>query len=149
MSSASTGIFRGFSHVLAAIFNNRSEFERAWQTYRPAPNAAQSVQGRWLGEWVSQANGHHGELKCLLSRISENQLDGIFLASFWRFLRVGYGVRLSVTKAGNAFKLKGESDLGTLAGGIYTYEGEVNLTEFNCTYRCKYDHGLFRLKRLE
>jgi len=149
MSSPSTGIFRGFSHVLAAVFNKRAEFERAWRAYKPPPNATQTIQGRWLGEWVSEATGHRGELKCLLSRISEDQLDAIFLATFWRFLRVGYGVRLSATATREGFRLKGESDLGTLAGGIYTYEGEVNLTDFNCSYRCKYDHGVFRMKRLD
>jgi hypothetical protein len=35
-----------------------------------------------------------------------------------------------------------------LAGGIYEYEGELNQVRFECTYRCKYDHGTFRLKPL-
>jgi hypothetical protein len=38
--------------------------------------------------------------------------------------------------------------LGQLAGGIYHYEGEAGGTEFNCTYRCAYDHGPFYLQRL-
>ena len=145
----SIGVFRGFSHVLAAVFNNRAQFERAWQSYKAPLNATQTVQGRWLGEWVSEVNAHHGELKCLLSKIGADQLEATFLAVFWRFLRVGYGVPLNATPTGEGFRLKGESDLGALAGGIYTYEGEVTLTAFNCSYRCKYDHGLFRMKRLD
>ena len=141
--------FRGFSHLLAAVFNNRSHFQRAWRAYMPAPDAMQTIQGRWQGEWVSEDTGHRGELKCLLSRISADQLDATFLATFGRFLRVGYGVQLSATATGESLRLKGESDLGMLAGGVYEYEGEVNLTEFKCSYRCKYDHGIFRMKRLD
>jgi hypothetical protein len=148
MSSA-PNLFRGFSHLLAAVFNDRSQFERAWHEYKPATNAKQSIEGRWQGEWVSQANGHHGALRCLLSQINSEQLDAAFLATFGGFLRVGYGVRLVATATAQGFRLKGESDLGKLAGGIYQYEGEVNLTEFKCTYRCKYDHGVFNLHRLD
>jgi len=149
MSLDSIGIFRGLSHVLAAVFNNRSAFERAWRTYSPQGNGTPSIHGRWQGEWVSEVSGHHGELKCLLSPITTDQLNAVFLASFLRWLRVGYGVLLEATESGHGFRLKWESDLGALAGGIYQYEGEVNLMEFNCSYRCKYDHGLFRLKRLD
>jgi hypothetical protein len=149
MSLVSTGIFRGFSHILAALFNNRSRFERAWRDYQPAADALKSIAGRWQGEWISETTRHRGELKCLLSRPDAEQLEAIFLAAFWRFLRVGYGVRLSATATGGGFRLKGHSDLGALAGGIYQYEGEVNLAQFNCSYRCKYDNGLFQLKRVD
>jgi hypothetical protein len=142
-------MFRGLSHLLAAVFNNRSQFERAWRAYAPGANGLQKVYGRWQGEWVSEATRHHGELKCLLSKSSVEDLEATFLAGFWRFLRVGYGVRLRGTASGEGFRIKGESDLGTLAGGIYQYEGEVNSTEFNCNYRCKYDHGAFRMKRAD
>jgi hypothetical protein len=149
MSLFPANVFRGFSHLLEAVFNNRSQFERAWHAYQSAANPGQTIQGRWQGEWVSEANGHRGELKCLLSRIGADQLEAVFLARFGGFLRVGYGVRLSATANGEGFRLKGESDLGTLAGGVYQYEGEVGPTEFTCRYRCKYDHGRFDLKRVD
>ena len=38
------------------------------------------------------------------------------------------------------------ADLGPLAGGIYHYQGEAGELEFVCTYKCKYDHGIFRMK---
>jgi hypothetical protein len=42
-------------------------------------------------------------------------------------------------------KLEGDADLGPLAGGIYHYQGQADETEFVCVYRCKYDHGTFRM----
>lgn len=50
---------------------------------------------------------------------------------------------------GDSLPLKGEADLGMLAGGIYTYEGQLNSERFECTYRCKYDHETFHLKPLK
>jgi len=35
-----------------------------------------------------------------------------------------------------------------LADGIYEHEAELNQDRFECTYRCKYDQGTFRLKPL-
>ena len=87
MSLASIPLFRGFSHALAALFNDRSVIERAWQEYKPLAEGARTVQGRWLGEWLSETNGHFGELKCLLIRVSPSQLEAKFLATFRRFLR--------------------------------------------------------------
>jgi hypothetical protein len=37
-------------------------------------------------------------------------------------------------------------DIGKLAGGIYSYEGEAKEKEFNRMDRCKYDHGVFHLR---
>jgi len=149
MSLASIRLFRGFSHALAALFNNRSAIEHAWQEYKPAAEDPQTVQGRWLGEWVSETNGHCGELKCLLIRVSPGQLEAKFLATFRRFLRVGYSALLDAVETDTGFRLKGQFDLGALAGGIYHYEGEITPAEFKCAYRCGYDHGIFRMKRLD
>jgi hypothetical protein len=149
MNLASIGIFRSFSHILAAIFNNRAEFERAWRDYKPTTGAARNIEGRWLGEWVSDETGHSGELKCLLSRVRPNELEAKFLATFRGFFRVGYGACLGAEEMREGFRLRGQSDLGSLAGGIYYYEGEVTPGEFKCTYRGEYDQGIFRLKRLD
>ncbi len=69
----------------------------------------------------------------------------MFYAVYARFLSVAYSVVLQGHEAGGKLKLEGEADLGKLAGGIYRYEGEADQAAFNCKYRCKYDHGTFRL----
>src|SRR5436190_16546892 len=119
MSLASIKLFRGLSHVLAALFNSRAEFVRAWQAYRPPAQEAESVQGRWVGDWVSEVSGHHGELKCLLTMIGPGQLEAKFLGTFRRFLRVAYAARLNAKEIPGGFQLKGQNDLGSLAGGTY------------------------------
>jgi hypothetical protein len=149
MGLASIGVVRSISHILAALFNKRSQFERAWREYKPAPEANGSIEGRWLGQWASEKTRHCGELKCLLCSVRPDQLDAKFLATFRGIFRVGYGVCLGSEETHEGFRLKGESDLGTLAGGVYLYEGEVTRDEFKCHYRSEEDHGVFTLKRLD
>ena len=47
----------------------------------------------------------------------------------------------------SAWEVNGEADLGKLAGGTYYYEGRITPTHFPSTYRSKYDHGSFELRR--
>ncbi len=147
MIPAPKNLFRSLSHLLAALFNNRLRFERQWQEYQPSAMSANSIEGRWEGEWISEVNGHHGGLRCILSRTGAGDYHADFHATYSKVLRVCYSVDLSVREANGRFLLKGEANLGRLAGGIYYYEGEATPAEFKCSYRCKYDHGTFHMTR--
>lgn len=138
-------MFRSLSHLLAALFNDRSRFDRQWREYRPAAGA-KDVQGRWQGEWISEANGHRGELKCILTLTAPGQYNAVFHAVFAKALRVCYTAPLHARRAGEKVELEGETDIGRLAGGIYHYKGEATPEEFKCTYRNAYDHGIFTMK---
>jgi HEAT repeat protein len=145
----SVGIIRKISHVLAALVNNASDFKRHWNQDTPPPAVANGLQGRWQGEWISEANGHRGALRCLLTRSAAGDYSAAFHAVYARILRVSYVVPLHGQWSDGTLKLEGEADLGPLAGGIYRYQGQAAETEFVCTYRCKYDHGAFRMKPAE
>jgi hypothetical protein len=137
------GILRNISHVLAGLFNDRADFQRRWEeavrTGAPQP---------WAGEWVSEVNGHRGELKCLLTQTAPGKFDAAFYAVFARLLKVSYHVPLQGRQTEGVLKLEGQTDLGKLAGGIYHYEGEMDEASLRCTYRCAYDHGVFHLTPL-
>jgi hypothetical protein len=132
-------VLRSISHILATLFTNRGAFHRQWKN----PEAAE----RWEGDWLSEANGHHGALKCLLTRKPDGDYQAFFHAVYARFLTVCYRVELHGERIGDKLKLEGETDLGALSGGVYQYNGEADDKSFHCTYRCKYDHGVFRLER--
>jgi hypothetical protein len=70
-----------------------------------------------------------------------------FYAAYSWLFRVGYITDLNAQPKDGGTHLKGEHDLGSLAGGIYRCEGEVKGDGFECRYSCKYDYGIFRLKR--
>ena len=140
---------RLISHMLGALFNSRAAFLEQWRQYETAAKRPQAVAGRWIGEWISQLSGHHGELKCVLSQISPAVYRAYFYATFSRFFRVGYVTDLNAAQVDGQTRLEGEQDLGALAGGIYRCEGAVTGTHFECRYSCKYDQGIFRLTRLD
>jgi len=135
-------IFRGIGHALAAITTNCSEFTSAWDNHAEC----KEIEGRWRGKWISEVNGHHGVLRCVLRQTDNDRLSAIFHAEYSRFLRVCYAVELRQIRSGDRFQLVGEADLGGLAGGVYRYEGELSQNHFVCNYSCRYDRGRFDLK---
>ena len=148
MSNARPNPLRMLSHALAALFNSRSAFLQQWRRYENQPPGTPGLAGRWVGEWISEANGHHGELKCVLEPVSPIVYRAHFYASFGKVFRVGYATDLKSEQSSERILLKGEEDLGALAGGIYRCEGEMSGNQLQCRYSCKYDHGVFRLQRL-
>lgn len=140
-------LIRSLSHLLAAFTSNCAHFQRAWQGDGAERDGAERV-GRWQGEWVSSANGHRGQLRCVLTGLETQDTRACFYATYARLLRVCYCVPLAVERSADQFHLQGETDLGKLAGGIYRYQGELTDQEFLLTYRCRYDHGTFRLHRV-
>jgi HEAT repeats len=139
-------MLRKISHVLAALVNNASDFKRSWNQDTPPPSAANGLQGRWQGEWISEVNGHRGALRCVLTRGEAGDYKAAFHAVYAKTLRVCYTVPLHGQWNDGKLKLDGDADLGPLAGGVYSYKGDASETEFICLYKCKYDHGTFRMK---
>ncbi len=135
-------VLRSLSHTLAALTANGGAFRAAWE--RAALDSAAGA--RWQGEWRSQVNGHHGALRCVLRQVAAAEFEANFHARYARFLRVCYTTRLRATPFGDGWRLEGESDLGGLAGGVYTYRGELGRDRFTCSYHCLYDHGVFDLQ---
>ncbi|MSU58222.1 MAG: hypothetical protein EXS35_08585 [Pedosphaera sp.] len=148
-------------HVLVRILRSRrfiagccalllcgcSTFNRDWQRAAAQPAPPDSIAGRWEGRWVSEANGHSGDLRCLMTPATNDVYHARFRATYARVLKFGYTVPLAVQPHFDGWEFNGEANLGKLAGGIYYYEGRASLTNFTSTYRSKYDHGVFELAR--
>lgn len=107
------------------------------------------MEGRWEGRWVSEVNGHHGKLRCLLWRGNQEWFEARFRATYGGIFRFSYAVPLTLQAHDAGWELSGEANLGKLAGGNYYYEGRIAPTNFIATYRSKYDHGRFELHRPE
>jgi len=109
----------------------------------------QSIEGRWEGKWLSDVNGHTGQLRCLLFRETDSRYQARFRATYWKVFRFSYAVSLQFEQQETNWQFTGDEDLGKLAGGIYHYDGQVTRTNFFSTYWSKYDHGTFQLRRPE
>jgi hypothetical protein len=127
-----------------------STFNRDWKRASATLPPAHDLDGRWEGYWLSERNGHHGRLQCLVSRLEDGSYRARFKATYWKCFRFGYAVNLSVAREPTgAFNFQGEADLGWWGGGVYHYNGHATPGDFVSTYKSEYDHGTFRMARPE
>jgi hypothetical protein len=125
-----------------------STFRQDWESSRCYSPPQQSIEGCWEGTWESAVNGHHGTLRAIVSRYDDNNYHARFHATFLRVLPYEFDTPLSVTQSDNVITLNGQTDLGWLAGGVFTYEGQADEHELNCNYCAAKDHGSFHLRRV-
>ena|SRR5688572_30443721 len=132
-------------HKLAPLTANCRDFTKRWE--EAAGLDANSVSGRWSGEWISEASGHRGPLQGVLSVVSPGLWHLAFRAKYSGVFRACYSTDFTVAQADGRWTFTGRQDLGTLAGGEYEYNGHATLTEMVCRYKAAADHGEFRLRR--
>jgi hypothetical protein len=136
--------------TLAMAATGCSTFNSDWKRASATTATAHDIDGRWEGSWLSDRNGHHGGLRCLVSRLDDRSYRARFKATYWKFLRFSYTVNLQATREPSGlFNFQGEANLGWWGGGVYHYDGHATPTNFFSTYRSKYDHGTFRMARPE
>ena len=124
-----------------------STFNHEWNRAANQPIAANDLQGRWQGVWVSDVNHHTDSLRCIITRKDDGAYRARFRAKYHQVFTFGYTVPLKVEPATNGFTFSGQANLGWLAGGLYHYEGHADATNYFSTYSCKYDHGTFQMTR--
>jgi hypothetical protein len=132
-----------------------SSFNREWREGAVRPSPTSALAGRWQGSWQSEVNGHHGALRALITAANDNHHEVKFDAAFkhWATLFItihaDYTVRMETSPATNGVTFRGSEDLGWLSGGVYTYEGRADGTNFFSTYDSKYDRGTFQMRRAD
>ena len=141
--------------VIAALtFTGCSAFNYEWRQAVNKPAVTNDINGRWEGRWVSKASGHQDKMRALISKADTNHYDVKFHAAYqsetFKFITVhfGYTVRMEAMAGTNgSVAFRGSENLGPLAGGVYTYEGYADPTNFCSAYDSKYDRGTFEMKR--
>ena len=133
--------------LLAFGASGCSTFNHDWKAAATSPTPAGDLQGRWQGVWQSDVNHHTGKLRCLLTRIGDNQYRARYHATYSKIMTFTYAVDLSVEPKDATFAIGGAANLGWLAGGEYRYAGTVTPTNFFSTYESRYDHGTFQMSR--
>ena len=126
-----------------------SSFNRQWNKVEEARVTPDSMEGRWQGRWVSDANGHNGKLLCIVSRRDEGDYAARFRATYLKILRFSYTLPMKVEPQDGGWQFHGEENLGKMAGGVYRYEGKATPTNFHSIYHSTYDHGVFEMERPE
>jgi predicted small secreted protein len=124
-----------------------STYNRDWQHAADSTTPPGSVEGAWIGDWKSEANSHHGELKCIMTHATNSVYRARFRATYGKMLRYSYAATLQMQPHDIGYEFDGEANLGKLAGGRYYYEGRATATNIVSSYKSKYDHGIFELHR--
>lgn len=132
---------------VAAAFTGCSSFHKEWKAATRQPIPQNSIEGPWAGEWRSDANGHHGSLRCVVTKKSDSTYRAHYRAHFMKVFRYTYAATLHGTEENGMVRLQGEADLGKLAGGVYKYEGTATPTDLHSTYASKHDHGNYQMQR--
>jgi hypothetical protein len=133
---------------LAILTTGCRSFHRGWKAATAASPPASDISGPWDGSWLSDVNGHHGRLRCLVTRLDERHYRARYKATYRKILRFGYTVDMEIARPLNdRFQFNGKADLGWWGGGIYHYDGYATTTNLFSTYNSKYDHGTFQMKR--
>jgi len=139
-----------FSFALPAgllLAGGCTTFDHDWTKTAARPVPTGSLLGRWEGTWLSEVNGHNGNLRCVITQNRDGTYQARFHAIYQKVLGFGYTVQLNVTETNGGFQFSGKANLGWWAGGVYHYEGQAQATRFFSTYRCKSDHGTFQMTR--
>ena len=140
---------RGFAMILLVLLllaSGCSSFNSDWRKASQVEWLASDLAGRWEGSWKSEANGHHGRLRCLVTKRKEGEYEARFRANYLKILSFSYVVSLEAKREGDVFKFEGSADLGAF-GGIYRYEGRAGSTNFFSTYVSAHDHGTFEMSK--
>jgi hypothetical protein len=133
--------------LLLPLLAGCSGFGREWKAAARLPAGADSIAGRWEGTWRSDANGHRGRLRCIMTPQDGSVVEARFRATYAGILSFGYTAPLTVTNEAGVWRFTGEADLGKLAGGVYRYDGTASPTQFHSIYRAQSDHGVFEMQR--
>lgn len=134
--------------ALVMAVSGCSSFRRSWRQAVSTPPPANDISGAWEGSWRSDVNGHHGRLRCIVTRLDAGRYRARYKATYWTIMRFSYTVdMLAEPSSGNTVQIRGEADLGWWGGGVYHYAGQASPTNFFSTYNSKYDHGIFQMAR--
>lgn len=125
-----------------------SSFNRDWNALAETESSATGIEGRWEGTWLSDANAHHGGLRCIIASDENGIIQARYRATYAWLLRFEYTVPMTVQREGETWRFSGEADLGSLAGGHYEYNGTVQGDAFHSTYSSAGDHGTFEMTRV-
>lgn len=140
---------QGVALALLLTATGCSSFNREWRQAAKQPHPANDITGRWEGRWISEVSGHNNKLQALVNPVDAGHYDVKFHAAYkkWITVHFGYTVRMEARPTGSGVAFHGSEDLGTLAGGIYTYDGHADATNLFSTYKSKYDSGQFEMER--
>ncbi len=126
-----------------------SRFEKNWKLAGQEDFPETELTGRWMGTWTSEADGHNGDLRCLIRKLDNSAYQAEFRSTFGGVFRFDHTVTLYAVNLRGMWTFEGSEDLGMFAGGMYTYKGKAGQNKFFSTYKSRGDEGTFEMYRVK
>jgi hypothetical protein len=130
-----------------------SAADRDWADAERLPRAADLGNTRWSGTWHSDASGHEGTLRCIITPRADSGYDAHYYATFGWFIfgfSFEYILPMTIEKDDGGWRFRGSAVLDYwIQGGPYEYEGRADEEHFAASYNAGFDRGIFRMKRVK
>ena len=142
------------------VFASCSNFDYRWATtpMAPAANPSAPADGKWEGDWQSDATDYHGHMQAIIlhttqSISSDGKIVQQYQASFRlrTFAEVGFTeftMTLNATRLDDGrIHFEGKKDMGYFFGGITKLDGFVfpDKDELYCDYNNNKDSGTYKM----
>ena len=113
----------------------------------PSSQPAELMAGQWEGTWSNTSDSMSGRLTCSITPLGGDRYKAEFHAVFLKVMTYDTAVTLTVQREGGMWRFHGEKDLGLLAGGVFTYDGHTDGSEFYSAYDSRSNKGVYRMTR--
>jgi len=138
--------------VALAAVAGCSHFDKRWAEAVAKP-PDHPIMGAWEGSWRSDANGHSGKLRLIVTpdpaSPAGDRAAFTYRAS-WAALNGTFETKQPlVLKPDGRWTSEGEWELPAWAGGMYRYQMQGSRDTVLATFRAKRDHGTFSFHRPE
>lgn len=121
-------------------------FDQQYEQQLSAAPAAPA--GAWTGAWASAKTKHSGAVRAVIVPAeSPQRYDATFQATWGWLFRSEVQVTLVEVPTSAGVLLKGDKDLGFLAGGVHRFNGMVTGDQLVATYQSDSDRGKLTLMR--
>ncbi|HWB02365.1 MAG TPA: hypothetical protein VG796_05025 [Verrucomicrobiales bacterium] len=121
---------------------------RGWSEAKRS-GSKDAVAGAWTGEWHSVKSGHHGGLRCVVTRQGAGAYHFRYRASWAKILCAGFSLHSSVKSDGKGgYTVEGSKDLGKMFGGVFTCNGSIKDGTFHARYEAKLDNGTMDMRKV-
>jgi hypothetical protein len=132
-------------------------FRSDWKAALKAPSKPMSIEGAWEGHWISEVNGHTGQLLAVVGSTAATTAGKgaskdagtarpVRYFARWGWLFRGSFDSVHQTHGHDGFTtFTADRKIGNL--GHFHAEGMISADKFVARYEAAGDHGKFELKR--
>ncbi len=125
-------------------------FNKKWEAAlaeHPAPQQT-DITGPWQGSWNSEANGHTGDLRCIVNETGKDRYNFQYWATWGRGMKGTFAIDCEGARQGGVTRVTGQKKLGPF--GKYSHEAEITPSRFDARFsRQRKNLGTFELSRPE